>query len=48
MHNENEEVHLDAQEASGGTKTGAMRYVLIISMVLVIAIFAILFLRPFG
>ena len=48
MHKENEEVHLDAEEASAGTKTGAVRYVLLISMVLVIAIFVVLFLRPFG
>lgn len=48
MANDEEPVHLDGEEASAGTKPGVMRYVLGVSMLLVIVIFFILLLRPFG
>jgi hypothetical protein len=37
-----DEPHLSETEASGGKKTGAMRYVLTISLVAIVVIFAIL------
>ena len=44
MVEENNRIHLDAEEARAGAKTGAMRYVLAISLILVIAVFAALLL----
>ena len=40
MADENEQVHLDTDEARGGSTPGISRYVLGISLVLVIVIFA--------
>ncbi len=48
MTGDNEQVHVSGTEARGGQKVGAMRYVLAISLVLVIVIFAIILMRPFG
>ena len=44
MVDDNNRIHLDAEEARAGAKTGAMRYVLAISLILVIAVFAALLL----
>ena len=40
-----EKIELDAQDASAGKPVGAMRYVLGISMALVIVIFAVMVFR---
>ena len=40
-----EEIHIGEQDASAGKKLGVMRYVLGISLALVIIIFAVLILR---
>ena len=40
-----EHIEIDEQDASAGTKLGVMRYVLGISLALVIIIFAVLILR---
>ena len=39
MHNEGEEIHVSTTEARGGATTGAMRYVLGISLAAVVLIF---------
>jgi hypothetical protein len=41
----NEKIEIDAQDASAGKPLGVMRYVLGISMALVIVIFAVLVFR---
>ncbi len=38
---ENGQIHIDAQDASAGRKTGVVRWILLISMVSLIMIFAI-------
>jgi hypothetical protein len=45
MADPNERVELDTDSARAGETTGAMRYVLGISLVLIIVIFAVLVLR---
>lgn len=40
MVDDNRQIHVDAEDARAGQKTGAMRYVLGISLVAVIVIFA--------
>jgi hypothetical protein len=45
MADPNETVHVTTTEARAGTTPGVMRYVLGISLILVIAIFAFLILR---
>jgi hypothetical protein len=40
-----EKIEISERDASGGKKLGVMRYVLAISMALVIVIFAVLILR---
>ena len=40
MAQDNEPIHIDAEDARSGETLGVMRYVLAISLVLVIAIFA--------
>ena len=42
MAENDERIHIDAEDARAGQKVGAMRYVLAISLILVIAIFAAL------
>lgn len=43
-----EEIHLSTEEARGGTTPGVTRYVLAISLTLVVVLFAaILILRPY-
>ena len=37
MHREGEEVHIETDEARGGSTPGIMRYVLVISLVLAVA-----------
>jgi hypothetical protein len=37
---QDEQTHLDAQDARSGETSGVMRYVLLISLVLVVVIFA--------
>lgn len=41
-------VHLDGDEARAGATPHMTRYILAISLVLVIVIFGVLLLRPFG
>ena len=48
MAHHNEPEQLTSTEASAGAKLGVMRYVLAISMILVIAIFVLIVVRPFG
>ena len=48
MANDDETVHVTGTEARAGAKLGVMRYVLGISMGLVIVIFAFIVWRPFG
>ena len=45
---DDEQVQLTGKEARAGAKLGVMRYVLGISMALVIAIFLVIIMRPFG
>jgi hypothetical protein len=45
MADPNEEVHLSTNEARAGTTPGVTRYVLLVSLVLVVVIFAFLLLR---
>ena len=44
MHDENGETHVSTDEARGGTTPGMTRYILAISLVAVIAIFAVVLL----
>ncbi len=48
MAGENEEKHLSGTEARAGTELGVMRYVLAISLFLVVAIFIVILWAPFG
>ena len=42
MHTDGNEVHIDGEEASGGSKEGVVRYVLIIGLVLAIGALSII------
>lgn len=42
MHKEGESVHLSEEEASGGRKTGAMRWVLLVGILLAIGILSVM------
>lgn len=44
MADNNERIHLDAEEARAGSTPGMTRYILLASLILVIAIFAALLL----
>lgn len=44
MADENEQVHLDAEEVRAGATPGMTRYILGISLVLIIIVFAVLLL----
>jgi len=44
MADNNERIHLDTEEARAGSTTGMTRYILVASLILVIAIFAALLL----
>ena len=48
MPGENEQQHLSGNEARAGVQLGVMRYVLGISLFLVIAIFVVILWAPFG
>lgn len=48
MADDKEQIHLDGEEARAGSTPHMTRYILAISLVLVIVIFGILLLRPFG
>ena len=48
MADDKEQIHLDGEEARAGATPHMTRYILAISLVLVIVIFVVLFLRPFG
>ena len=48
MTDENKPVHITGTQAKGGVRVGAMRYVLGVSLVLVIVIFTVIVMRPFG
>ena len=48
MENQDEEVHLQAEEASGGAKNHGARYVLAISLVLVIVAFILVYMFRSG
>ena len=47
MADDNEQIHLDGEEARAGATPHMTRYILAISLTLVIVIFAFLLLRPF-
>ena len=46
MHEENNEVHVDETEASGGSKEGVVRYILAISLVLAIVVLSLVWIVP--
>jgi len=46
MHKEGDEVHIDDTEASAGTKTGHMRWVLGIGLVLAVAAMSAVWIIP--
>ncbi len=46
MHKQGEEIHIDDEEASGGRKTGYMRYVLGISLLLAVIAMSIVWIIP--
>jgi hypothetical protein len=48
MERPDEEVHIEAEDASGGAKNHGVRYVLAISMVLVILAFILVYLLRSG
>ncbi len=48
MERRDEEIHLQPEEASGGTKNHGVRYVLAISMVLVILAFILVYMFRSG
>ena len=48
MADDDKPIHLDGEEARAGATPHMTRYILAISLVLVVAIFVVLFLRPFG
>lgn len=46
MHREGEEIHVDANEARGGSTPGVMRYVLGISLLLAIVLLSLVWIIP--
>ena len=48
MAEDKEQVHLDGEDARAGATPHMTRYILAISLILVVVIFGILLLRPFG
>lgn len=48
MADDDKPIHLDGEEARAGATPHMTRYILAISLILVIVIFAFLFLKPFG
>ncbi|WP_133365908.1 hypothetical protein [Qipengyuania sediminis] len=42
MHTEGNEVHVSEEEASGGSKEGVVRWVLVIGLILVVGAFAVI------
>lgn len=48
MADDKEQIHLDGEEARAGATPHMTRYILPISLALVIVIFGVILLRPFG
>ena len=48
MADDKEQVHLDGEDARAGATPHMTRYILAISLILVVVIFGVLLLRPFG
>ena len=46
MHKENNEVHINDTEASGGSKEGVVRYILAISLVLGVVVLSLVWIVP--